>query len=91
LPKGGNVPLFGKEGEGRFLNNDGLLMNSLITQKWKFAGQKTPISFPAIAGIRRINESWIPASAGMTEMCILCNLFVVYPVSDNRLLWEVIR
>jgi hypothetical protein len=31
LPKGGNTPLFDKEGHGRLFDNDALFMHSLIT------------------------------------------------------------
>ena len=33
LPKGGNVPLFGKEGRGKIFNNDALLMHSLVSMR----------------------------------------------------------
>jgi hypothetical protein len=46
LPKGGNIPLFGKRGVGRFSNNDALLIhtlvNPIIQHEQAYAQQKLP-------------------------------------------------
>jgi len=52
LPKGGNTPLFGKEGMGRFFNNEALLMHSLVSKNSIIGKKAYTMDKGSLSGLR---------------------------------------